>query len=689
MKFVIGFISAILLATPTLANVEKNEIRPERIYFVMVDRFENGDPTNDRGLLQGDRSITGFDLSDPGFFHGGDLKGLIKRIDYIASLGFTAIWITPVARQVTVSPTAESAAYHGYWGAGFDEVDPHFGTMEDMKEFVNKAHDAGLKVYLDVVLNHTGDVISYKEGEAYVSLNQSPYRTKDGKKFNPIKVANTKLFPALDQLSISTSFPKQVLVNEKIKKSPDWLNDPRNYHNRGNSGGSGESSLYGDFYGLDDLFTESPAVLDGWIEVFGKWISEVGVDGFRVDTFRHVNHEFWLQFLPKMREIAQGSGKTYFPMWGEIYDSDPGRISDWIKRSDLQEVLDFPIQNAITGFILDEEAQQLATAFDNDDLYITKTSKASNNGTFLGNHDMGRIGGFISNRFADQEVALAKSELAHALLYSIRGIPIVYYGDEFGLIGGRDKAARQSLFPTQIVEWQKQARIGSAPIGTANTFDTSNPLQASIRTLSKLRDEFPSLQSGPQKIRFAKNSTIAISRFDKSSNTELLFIFNSGTKLSKIALTSLGLTGVSRSELTRKIGSATLDAKELTVPALSWSVFTRKVNASKAKTAIELLKPTLYKYDPSIVFLRAKVQGSEFAEVEFQSQVKNGDWQSLGSDNSPIFAPTTSNDVFRVAPTIASFGKATSIKFRAVLLENSGRKLISSPATFRLNANSR
>jgi hypothetical protein len=302
---------------------------------------------------------------------------------------------------------------------------------------------------------------------------------------------------------------------------------------------------------------------------------------------------------------------------------------------------------------------------------------------------MGRIGGFISNRFADQEVALAKSELAHAMLYAIRGIPIVYYGDEFGLIGGRDKAARQSLFPTQIVEWQKQARIGSSPIGTANTFDTSNPLQTSIRTLSKLRDEFPSLQSGPQKVRFAKNSTIAISRFDKSSNTELLFLFNAGTKMSKISLTYLGLTGVSRSELTRKIGSATLDAKELTVPALSWSVFTRKSSTSKAKTTIELLKPTLYKYDPSIVFLRAKVQGSEFAEVEFQSQVKNGDWQSLGSDNSPIFAPTISNEVFRVAPTIASFGKATSIKFRAILIEHSGRKLISSPATFKLSANSR
>lgn len=680
MKFVIALIAAITIAAPSLADTDVSETKAERIYFVMIDRFENGDTANDRGQFQGDRTTTGFDPLDPGFFHGGDLKGLTSKIEYISSLGFTAIWVTPVARQVTVSPSGESAAYHGYWGAGFDEIDPHFGTMEDMKIFVEKAHQSGLKVYLDVVVNHTGDVISYKEGESYIALEQRPYRTADGKKFDAVKLANTNQFPTLDQLVIPTSFPKQVVVNPDIRKNPDWLNDPRNYHNRGNSGGSGESSLYGDFYGLDDLFTESPAVLDGWVKVFEKWIKEVGVDGFRVDTFRHVNQEFWRQFLPKMRDIAATSGKSYFPMWGEIYDADPGRISDWVKRSELEEVLDFPIQGAITGYILDEEATQLATAFDNDDLYTTMNSSASNNGTFLGNHDMGRIGGFISNRFSNPEVALAKSKLAHAMLYAIRGVPIVYYGDEFGLIGGRDKAARQSLFPTQVSEWQKQIRIGSAPIGLANTFATTNPLQETIRELSKIRDEFPSLQSGPQKTLFAKSATIVISRFDKSRNTELIFFFNSSLKESRIPLSALG-----KGNLSIRNGLATLNSSEITIPPISWALFTRKANLGSGKNNIELLKPSLYKYDPSVVFLRAKVRSSAFSEVEFQFQGDKGEWNSLGRDNSPVFEPKASNyEIFRVAPTLTSLGKMNEVKFRAILQDQSGRKVISRAALLRI-----
>lgn len=680
MKFVSALIAAIIIAAPSLADTDVSETKAERIYFVMIDRFENGDTANDRGQFQGDRTTTGFDPLDPGFFHGGDLKGLTSKIEYISSLGFTAIWVTPLARQVTVSPSGESAAYHGYWGAGFDEIDPHFGTMEDMKIFVEKAHQSGLKVYLDVVVNHTGDVISYKEGESYIALEQRPYRTADGKKFNAVKLANTNQFPTLDQLVIPTSFPKQVVVNPDIRKSPDWLNDPRNYHNRGNSGGSGESSLYGDFYGLDDLFTESPAVLDGWVKVFEKWIKEVGVDGFRVDTFRHVNQEFWRQFLPKMRDIAATSGKSYFPMWGEIYDADPGRISDWVKRSELEEVLDFPIQGAITGYILDEEATQLATAFDNDDLYTTMNSSASNNGTFLGNHDMGRIGGFISNRFSNPEVALAKSKLAHAMLYAIRGVPIVYYGDEFGLIGGRDKAARQSLFPTQVSEWQKQIRIGSAPIGLANTFATTNPLQETIRELSKIRDEFPSLQSGPQKTLFAKSATIVISRFDKSSNTELIFFFNSSLKESRIPLSALG-----KGNLSIRNGLATLNSSEITIPPISWALLTRKANLGSGKINIELLKPSLYKYDPSVVFLRAKVRSSAFSEVEFQFQGDKGEWNSLGRDNSPVFEPKASNyEIFRVAPTLTSLGKMNEVKFRAILQDQSGRKVISRAALLRI-----
>lgn len=677
-------ICALLSIQPVLAGETE---KGERIYFVMIDRFENGETSNDKGLLNGDRTVTGYDPRDIGFFHGGDIKGLTSKIDYIASLGFTAIWITPVARQVTLSPSAESAAYHGYWGAGFDEVDPHFGTMKEMKEFVALAHQSGLKVYLDVVVNHTGDVISYQDGQSYLSLEQNPYRTLDGKKFNAVKLANSVQFPALDQLDTAISFPKKIVMNTSIEKSPSWLNDPRNYHNRGNSGGSGESSLYGDFYGLDDLFTESPEVLDGWVGVFTKWIDEVGIDGFRIDTFRHVNREFWLQFLPQMREVARAKGKRYFPMWGEIYDSDPGRISEWVKSAGLTEVLDFPIQNSLTGYILDEEARQLALAFDNDDLYTTENSNAAMNGTFLGNHDMGRIGGFIFNRFPDPAVALAKDELAHALLYAIRGIPIVYYGDEFGLIGGRDKAARQTLFSTQVSEWQTQPRVGASPIGSAAYFNTEHPLQDLIRSLSDLRDKYPGLESGPQKVRYAKNATLVFSRLDQESGKELIFLFNSGRSASKVPISSLGTRVLATGTLFLERGEAQISKNSITLPALSWSLFTRQPEAKNDDPTIKLLKPTRYKYDPSLLFLRALVKGEEFVEVEFQYRNSDRKWQSLGRDSSPTFDLTgkRAGEIYRVAPALSSLGERKSLRFRAILRDQSNSEVLSREVVLRLS----
>ncbi len=153
------------------------------IYLIMPDRFENGDRSNDRGLRSGDRSRTGFDLTHKGFYHGGDLKGLMSRLDYIEQLGATAIWLTPVFTNKAVQGQGESmsAGYHGYWGTNFLEVDPHLGTRQDYKAFVDAAHARGLKVYFDVVVNHTADVIQYLEcvGQACAFRGRADYPTLD------------------------------------------------------------------------------------------------------------------------------------------------------------------------------------------------------------------------------------------------------------------------------------------------------------------------------------------------------------------------------------------------------------------------------------------------------------------------------------------------------------------------------
>ena len=158
----------------------------EESLFRPADRFENGDSSSDRGGLTGDRLRTGFDPAAKGFYHGGDLKGLTRRLDYIEGLGVTAIWLGPIYKNKPVQgpPGRESAGYHGYWITDFTEVDPHFGTREDLKRFVDAAHARGIKVYLDIITNHSADVIKYRECPAndcaYRGLADFPHSRRGG-----------------------------------------------------------------------------------------------------------------------------------------------------------------------------------------------------------------------------------------------------------------------------------------------------------------------------------------------------------------------------------------------------------------------------------------------------------------------------------------------------------------------------
>ncbi len=282
----------------------------ERFYFVMADRFANGDPSNDTGGLTGGPLETGLDPTHKGFFHGGDIAGLSDRLDYIEGMGTTAIWLTPSFKNRPVQGAGDqaSAGYHGYWVTDFTRIDPHFGTNAELEAFIDEAHERGIKVFFDIITNHTADVIDYAEDGAntYVSKEASPYRDAAGQEFDDRAYAGGETFPELDAAS---SFPyTPVLRSEEdaTVKVPAWLNDPTNYHNRGDSTFAGESSTYGDFVGLDDLFTEQPDVVDGMVDIYEQWV-DFGIDGFRIDTVKHVNMEFWQEFAPAMRaEAAAG-----------------------------------------------------------------------------------------------------------------------------------------------------------------------------------------------------------------------------------------------------------------------------------------------------------------------------------------------------------------------------------------------
>ncbi|MFL6735061.1 MAG: alpha-amylase family glycosyl hydrolase, partial [Sphingomicrobium sp.] len=317
--------AALALSVPAVAAPPASSFRArlpqdEVIYFLLPDRFENGDAGNDRGGLGGDRLRTGFDPSAKGFYHGGDLKGLIKRLDYIQNLGATAVWLAPVFKNKPVQgpPGQESAGYHGYWVTDFTQVDPHFGTNADFKAFVDAAHARGMKVYMDIIANHTADVIFFQEcvgkGECpYRSVADYPYQRRGGVSGAAINPGFTGHLDLSEQNFAKLKDPNyayttRVAPAERTIKSPAWLNDPIYYHNRGDSSFSGESNTLGDFVGLDDLMTEHPRVVRGMIEIFGSWIDRYGIDGYRIDTARHVNPEFWEAFVPAMLQRAKARG---------------------------------------------------------------------------------------------------------------------------------------------------------------------------------------------------------------------------------------------------------------------------------------------------------------------------------------------------------------------------------------------
>ncbi|GAA3995471.1 alpha-amylase family glycosyl hydrolase [Sphingomonas humi] len=533
--------SALAQATVPAADFRSRLPQDEVIYFLLPDRFENGDSRNDRGGLKGDRLATGFDPSSKGFYNGGDLKGLIKRLDYLQNMGVTAIWFAPIFKNKPVQGPKgqESSGYHGYWVTDFTRVDPHFGENADFKAFVDAAHARGMKVYMDIIANHTADVIKFAECEAakacpYRSVADYPYQRRGGPSGAPINpgfagdgVQTAENFARLTDpnYAYTISTPKSEL-NVKV---PAWLNDPMLYHNRGDSTFSGESTTKGDFVGLDDLMTEHPKVVAGFIDVFGSWIDRFGIDGFRIDTARHVNTEFWQAFAPAMMERAKARGIANFHIFGEVYDDsgEAGRLAHYTKRDRLPAVLDFAFfataQKTIAGKAPTELFRNLQLQ---DVLYANGEATAKQLPTFLGNHDAGRFAGFVKrdNLKATPQELLQRVMLGHVLLFTWRGVPTVYYGDEQGFVSdGGDQDARETLFASKVASYNDNVLLGSDRTTATENFNPQHPLYKLVAELSAIRRGSEALRRGDTAL-LATEDKPGLLAFSRTSESEQVVI---------------------------------------------------------------------------------------------------------------------------------------------------------------------
>ncbi len=671
----------------------RDPIQDEVFYFVMPDRFDNGDSGNDTGFISGDRLDNGFDPVDKGFFHGGDLAGLTARLDYLAGMGTTAIWMTPVFKNKPVQGSGAdvSAGYHGYWYVDMTQSDPHFGNNAELEDLIFAAHARGIKVFFDIITNHTADIIDYEEGSyAYRDKEDYPYRDADGVAFDDRDYVGTGTFPALNR---AISFPYTPITDTlpASVKIPLWLNGAIYYHNRGNSNFSGENSLYGDFYGLDDLFTEHPDVVDGMVDIYKGWITNYEIDGFRVDTVKHVNLEFWQEFVPEILAHAEATRPAQdFFVFGEVYSGNPVLLSHYTNQADFPAVLDFRFQEQVRRYASEGAASDtLRDLFADDDYFTDADSNVYALPTFLGNHDRGRFGWFldVDNGVLPDGEKIARSQLATAMMFFARGVPVIYYGDEQGFVGdGGDKDARQDMMSSQVPSYNDDDLIGTDATTADENFDQTHPLYLSYSEFAAILAAHPALGSGAQLHRYsqADPGIYAFSRIDRDEQVEYIVAFNNANE-PRTAMFATNSPDTIFSEIYPGTGTLASDADghlTVAVPAVSFAIYRAGAPLPASESAPGVSFNTLVS-DQEIELLTQELDGNAvqdrievgvaltddpYVEVTFAVR-KTGevDYTVIGvDDNAPYRV------FFSLADVPGGFNEGDLLDFVAVAADNNG-----------------
>ena len=627
-------------ASTLASSPVRSAFAQDNIYFVMTDRYQNGNATNDRMGLSGSRDVTAYDPTSTAYYHGGDLAGLTdgcstgNGIARIKGMGFTSIWLTPPFKQRYVQ--SGSAAYHGYWITDFTDIDPHLGTKADFAAFIDCAHSQGMKVVMDIVMNHTGDVNYYPSGN----------------------------------YSFGATRPAAIAPQDANLRKPAFLNDLANYHNRGNVQDWSVKDQYqnGDFFGLDDVYTEKAAVVEGFAQVYADWVNNYGVDGFRIDTAKHVDDAFFSKWWPRVLELTASKKPNLFA-YGEVYDSNTSTLTQFVRDRSLPAVLDFAFQNAAVQFAAGNDIGAITNVFNADDWYTTATSNAHNQVTFLGNHDMGRFGQMLKYAGDPDGDLWGDALLGYDLMYMSRGIPNVYYGDELGIIGnGGDQGARQDLFATSVSDWKTQSRIAASPIGNASYLDVRNhPIQERITALNQLRTSYPALADGAQIMRYSSNNVIAFSRIDQSDRREFLVALNNAqsTRSNLRIQTSSPLTtfttvwGQSQTVTSDANGFVNVwvaDRQAIVLRAQS------QLPTADTIGAITLTLPQ----DSGVALWKPTASISNWLDPSictFVYKINSGPWQVLGVDDSADFKMILDG---------SKFGAGTKLTVAAIIRSSSG-----------------
>jgi glycosidase len=491
-----GCVSVVDEGKPRALGTHVGDWRDEVIYQVLVDRFANGDVNNDFRV-------------QPGYlarYQGGDWKGLEDHLDYFTELGVTTLWISPIVKNVDTD--ADVDGYHGYWAQDLTQLNPHFGDIASLRSLINHAHARDMKIVLDIVTNHMGQVFFYD-----INLNGHPDIYIGGSGTRSPVTRTTEFDPDFDPRGVQafTSLGEAgrapiIFINDpSINRVPPAgiLGTAGAYHGFGRTLDytKHDQLLLGDFPGgLKDIATELPEVRRELIDDYAKWVEKLDLDGFRIDTVKHVENEFWLEFAPAIRKRLAPQGKRNFLMFGEAFDGDdkllgsftqPGMLDSVFYFSQYYEVIDRLFMRAHTDkYDVDEKLGGVATTkgiqrlWDNRKTNWSAQPQEGGVGlapqhipvNFLDNHDVAR---FLFNSEGDKEA------LRNALtfLFTAEGIPCIYYGTEQEFSGGNDPANREVLWHTG--------------------FDTSGDTFRHIAKLARLRKQYEALRKGDLTVRYA------------------------------------------------------------------------------------------------------------------------------------------------------------------------------------------
>jgi len=516
----------------------------EAVYFLMTDRFVDGDPGNnyedqggaERGTFDRPIKLEGLTPGNIGYL-GGDFKGVVDNADYIADMGFTAVWLTPIVDNPNeafmggIRPGEGFGAdkgktgYHGYWGVNFFVEDEHLVSPGlNFGQYTEAMDRAGLKTVLDVVCNHGSPAYTMPEDQPMYG----------------------ELYDA-----------KGVLVADHQNLHPNDLDPDEALH-----------AFYrheADLAQLSDMEWENPEVLEYFVAAYVQWI-EQGAYAFRVDTIKHMPHAFWKAFSDRIREQYPG----YF-MFAEAYSFDATQIAEYTHPENGSiSVLDFPGKAAMGAVFADGEPYSSLEEYLHLDTGVYENPYDLM--TFYDNHDMPRIDADLEG-FVD----------VHNWLFTSRGIPVIYYGSEIGFRAGTGQhSGNRDYFGQDNVRKAK-----------------SHPIREALASIAAVRKNSVSLQRGLQaNIEFTDDTAAFLRVYQKDGVSEQALVLLNKSDSARTVTVDKWLSPGDWSDAQTDETLAIADSIEFEVPAHGVRVLMTDMPVSNAELRAELSRLQVEKPGP-------------------------------------------------------------------------------------------